>query len=81
MELSPEQQDRLREIRATLASAWWKGYCDRLEEREQKYMEQLLTGTDARFEDRQRGAIAALRWARSFLAKEAQRLDSLTRQE
>lgn len=70
-----EAQVKLRQ--AILASGWWQPYTELLERREGQLMERLRVGSrDPRIEERQRGAIAALRWARTFMLGELRQLTS-----
>ena len=67
-----EQADRAKR---TLASHWWGDYRDRLNIRIDQIRIKLENGSETRLEDRQRGALAALRWARDVVYADAKLAD------
>lgn len=64
------QAERLRIAKAVLASGWWPEFVKLLEEKEHTLREALIVGSEQRTEERQRGAIANMRWIKKFLAAE-----------
>jgi hypothetical protein len=65
-----EKSERIALLRGILASAWWPQYQTMLRDRQARVRKKLELGSETRFEDRQRGAIATLEWAATFLEGE-----------